>query len=182
MNILDRKWFGALVMVILIIAGTFLGCRLTIHSFYSDLEQIFYHGQDGDGICIENDLSSRAEDAVNLTTIAGKYSDIDVKLTADVKQCAAQLTSAAEINEKKEADDRLTAAFSALYEELEGCGLSEKDEKYRSRLYADFRSRAEIISHDPYNAAAAEYNSKIDSFPANLINRLSGGSEAVLFY
>ncbi len=181
MKLFDKKWFGVLLMLILIIAGSFAGCKLTLHSFYSDVEKIFFHGQDNDGVCIENDLSRRAEDTVNLVTIARKYSS-DESLLADAEKCAADLTAAAEIGDKKASDDRLTAAFTALYEEMGNYGLSENDEKYRSRLYADFRSRGETISHDPYNAAAAEYNAKLKAFPASLVNRFSGGEKAALFY
>ena len=61
-------------------------------------------------------------------------------------------------------------------------GLSEKDEAYRQRLYADFNSRGDTISHDPYNGYAQSFNRTLTGFPANLIAAVTPVKEAVIFY
>ena len=80
------------------------------------------------------------------------------------------------------ADNRLEAAMTALYRSLEDSSLSEKDDAYRQRLYADFSSRADTISHDPYNGYAQDYNETLSRFPASLIAAVTPVKAAVIFY
>ena len=72
--------------------------------------------------------------------------------------------------------------MTSLYRSLEDIGLSEKDEAYRQRLYADFSSRGDTISHDPYNGYAQYYNETLSRFPASLIVAVTPAKEAVIFY
>ena len=63
--------------------------------------------------------------------------------------------------------------MEALYRELGEKSLSDKDESYRQRLYTEFNSRGDTISHDPYYSYAADYNRILQKFPANLIAALT---------
>ena len=68
--------------------------------------------------------------------------------------------------------------MTELYRTLDDASLSEKDEKYRQRLYADFNSRNDTISHDPYYSYAADYNKLLTQFPANVIAALTPAAAA----
>ena len=67
----------------------------------------------------------------------------------------------------------METAMEALYRELGEKNLSDKDESYRQRLYTEFNSRGDTISHDPYYSYAADYNRILQKFPANLIAALT---------
>ena len=59
----------------------------------------------------------------------------------------------------------------------------KQHEKYRQSLYADFNSRNDTISHDPYNQYAQDYNQALDGFPASLLAAITPvPSQAVIFY
>ena len=68
----------------------------------------------------------------------------------------------------------------ALYQALGDEMLSGNDEKYRERLYADFNSRNDTISHDPYYKYAADYNEILMHFPANVIAGLTPAKTAAI--
>ena len=178
MKLLENKVVCIVLMVVLIAAGFFAGGTMKLNSLYkADVEKIFLTGEDGDGICIENDLAERANAATNLVTIASKYSG--VKAEADkVTEAVARLNTASDIGQKSDANKELDTAVESLFNVLGDAGLKSSDETYAWRLYTDFNSRNDTISHDPYNTYAAEYNETISKFPASILP----AKEAVIFY
>ena len=80
------------------------------------------------------------------------------------------------------ANKNVETAMTFLYNEMEQIGLSAQDEKYRQSLYADFNSRGDTISHDPYNQYAEKYMEMLDGFPASLIAAVMPVKEAVVAY
>ena len=184
MKLLENKALSILIMIVLIAGGFWLGGYRSLSGLYNDVEKIFFTGEDGDGICIENDLSERAACAVNLVTGAKKYvgESAEVKELSDASAAMSTAAGGNNISERLSADKRLETAMTALYRSLEDIGLSEKDEAYRQRLYADFSSRGDTISHDPYNGYAQDYNETLSRFPASLISAVTPAKEAVIFY
>ncbi|MGN0735692.1 MAG: LemA family protein [Anaerovoracaceae bacterium] len=184
MKLLENKALSILIMIVLIAGGFWLGGYRSLSGLYNDVEKVFFTGEDGDGICIENDLSERAACAVNLVSVARKYvgESTEVKELSDASAAMSAASGGNDISERLSADKRLEAAMTALYRSLEDIGLSEKDEAYRQRLYADFSSRGDTISHDPYNGYAQDYNETLSRFPASLIAAVTPAKEAVIFY
>lgn len=178
MKILENRAVAIVLMVVLIAAGFMLGGYKSLNSLYEkNVLNIFCRGEDNDGVCIDNDLSERASDAINMAKIASKYDNAEAEMK-DAQAAAAKLQSMTDIKDKAEANKELEAAVGALFTILEGEELSPSDASYVQRLYTDFNSRNETISHDPYNKYALEYNSIIGKFPAALIP----AKEAEIFY
>ena len=177
MKLLESKVLCIVLMLALIAGGFFLGGTMKLNGLYADAEKVFLTGEDGDGICIANDLAERANAATNLVTIASKYSGVKDE-AAKVTSAVAALKTANEIGEKKEANSNLDVAVEGLFKALEDETLTSNDETYARRLYTNFNSRNDTISHDPYNNYAVEYNETIAAFPANLLPV----KEAVIFY
>lgn len=184
MKLLENKGLSIVIMIALIIGGFWLGGYKSLSGLYSDVEKVFFTGEDGDGICIENDLSERAACAVNLVTVAKKYvgESAEVKELSEASSALSAASGSKDIALRLSADNRLEAAMTALYISLEDSSLSEKDDAYRQRLYADFSSRADTISHDPYNGYAQDYNETLSRFPASLIAAVTPVKAAVIFY
>lgn len=184
MKLFENKGISIVLMAALILAGTWLGGWRSLGSLYSKVEDVFFVGEDRDGICIENDLSERAAAAGNMVTIARKYLGDSPEVQA-LSEAASALTATGrnrDISARLSANQTLDTAMSALYQRLETETLSDQDEKYRQRLYADFNSRNDTISHDPYNQYAQEYNQVLSGFPAGLLASLTPVHEAVPFY
>lgn len=178
MKIMEKKALASLLMLVLVVAGFLIGGYKSLNSLYEEnVMNIFYRGEDDDGVCIDNDLSERASDAVNMATIGSKYDGIEREVKA-AGEAAAKLQSLTDISEKASANKEIEASVEALYTALSQKELSDSDQTYVRKLYADFNSRNETISHDPYNKYALEYNSIISKFPAALIP----AEEAVIFY
>ena len=184
MKLLENKGLSVLIMIVLIAGGFWLGGYKSLSGLYGDVEKVFFTGEEGDGICIENDLSERASDAVNLVTVARKYvgENAEVKRVSDAAASLSVSSADKDIAQRLSADKEVENAVTALYRSLEDAGLSEKDEAYRQRLYADFNSRGDTISHDPYNGYAQSFNRTLTGFPANLIAAVTPVKEAVIFY
>ena len=189
MKLLENKAICLVLMVVLIAAGTWIGGYKGLSGLYSDAENVFFTGEDGDGICIANDLSERAIAAANLVTIASNYSGVK-EAAAAVSEASAELsaelsatTRSGRIARLSENNRKLDTAMTALYDALGEEQLSANHEKYRQSLYADFNSRGDTISHDPYNKYAQGYNETLQGFPASLFASFTPApAEAVIFY
>ena len=116
--------------------------------------------------------------------MAKKYvgESAEVKELSEASSALSAASGSKDIALRLSADNRLEAAMTALYRSLEDSSLSEKDDAYRQRLYADFSSRADTISHDPYNGYAQDYNETLSRFPASLIAAVTPVKAAVIFY
>ena len=189
MKLLENKAICLLLMVVLIVSGTWISGYRGLSRLYSRAEDVFFTGEDGDGICIANDLSERAIAAANLVTIASNYSgvkDAAAAVTEASAELSAELSATARdgrIARLSEKNRKLDSAMTALYHALGEEQLTEQHEKYRQSLYADFNSRGDTISHDPYNTYAQGYNETLQGFPASLFASFTPApAEAVIFY
>ncbi len=213
MKILENKTISIVLMLVLILAGFLLGGYKGLASQYQKVEDVFFLGEDRDGIGIANDMAERASALTNMQTIATKYLESDCAELTTAETALATYSKAVgtgEIGALFAANAQMDTAMQALYNALgalenseqstaQGSGrdnaqklgqatdqldgsLSEKDESYRQRLYADFNSRNDTISHDPYYSYAAEYNKLLDGFPAKLICLATPAKSAVLQY
>ncbi|MBR4410885.1 MAG: LemA family protein [Firmicutes bacterium] len=189
MNLLNNKFLCLVLMVVLIAAGTWIGGYKGLNGLYSQAEDIFFTGERGDGICIANDLAERAAAAANLVTIASNYAGVQDEaqaVTAASAELSAELSATTRdghIARLSERNRKLDSAMTALYNALGEESLMAQHEKYRQSLYADFNSRNDTISHDPYNQYAQDYNQALDGFPASLLAAITPvPSQAVIFY
>lgn len=185
MKLFENKGICLVLMIVLIAAGTWIGGYKGLNSMYSRAENVFFTGERGDGICIANDLAERSTAAVNLVTIASNYSGVQNETQA-VSAASSELAAAlnhSDIAVLAEKNQKLDTAMTALYNALGESQLSAQHEKYRQSLYADFNSRSDTISHDPYNQYAQDYNQALKGFPASFLAAITPApSQAVIFY
>lgn len=181
MKILENKIVCIVLMVVLIAGGFLLGGYKGLAGQYQKAEKVFFLGEDGDGICVANDMAERASCLTNMQTVAKKYLP---KSDSALKSASASLNdytqAEGDIRALFAANSRMDAAMAALYQALDDKELSANDEKYRERLYADFNSRNDTISHDPYYKYAADYNEILKHFPANVIAGLTPAKTAAI--
>ena len=182
MKLFENKALSLVLMVVLIAAGTWIGGYKGLSGLYADVESVFYTGEDGDGICVANDLTERTAAAKNLVTLASSYTAVQGEAQS-VAAAAADLSNASDIASMSKSNQELDTAVTALYNALGDQQLTEKHESYRQSLYADFTSRGHTISHDPYNKYAQAYNEALKGFPAGLLASVTPApAEAVIFY
>ena len=146
-----------------------------------DTERVFYQGVNGDGLCIDRDLSRRAECAYNLASTASGYASIGKDLVEGARAASNSLAAAAAIADKFEANQACQRAVEDLYTAMENTALSESDRAFAYKEYKEFQSRADTISRDFYNQRAAQFNEPLSAFPAELIGGLSGVKPLELF-
>ncbi len=179
MKILENKVVCIILMVILIVGGFLLGGCKGLAGQYQKAEKVFFLGEDGDGICVANDMAERASCLTNMQTVAKKYLPKSDSALESASSSLNDFTQAeGDIRALFVANSGMDTAMAALYQALDDKELSANDEKYRERLYADFNSRNDTISHDPYYKYAADYNEILKHFPANIIAGLTPAKTA----
>jgi hypothetical protein len=181
MKILENKIVCIVLMVVLIAGGFLLGGYKGLAGQYQKAENVFFLGEDGDGICVANDMAERATSLTNMQTVAKKYLPKGDRALESAASSLNDFTQAeGDIRALLAANSGMDAAMAALYQALDEKILSANDEKYRQRLYADFNSRNDTISHDPYYKYAADYNEILMHFPANIIAGLTPAKTAAI--
>lgn len=181
MNIWRKNSVAIAMMILMIAAGTLIGSHNTLAGMREKTAAIFVMGAKGDGIGVQGDLKEREGTAYNMVVIARKYLPEDNALIQNVLAASESLASAAGVKKKAAADKELERAVKDLFDVLNGMALTEQDARYPQKLYTDFRSRGETISHDPYNQAAAAFNRTLSGFPAGLLGGLTGIRPLELF-
>lgn len=181
MKILENKVVCIVLMIVLIVGGFLLGGYKGLAGQYQKAEHVFFLGEDGDGICVANDMAERASSLTNMQTVAKKYLPKGDSALESASSSLNDYTQAeGDIRALFAANSDMGAAMAALYQALDEKTLSANDEKYRQRLYADFNSRNDTISHDPYYKYAADYNEILMHFPANIIAGLTPAKTAAI--
>ena len=181
MSLWQKNSVASLVMVLMIVAGTLIGSHNSLRSIRDRASDVFSVGARGDGIGIQSDLRERDTAAHNMVVIARRYLPEENALIQNVLAAREALAGASSVTRKAGADKALAEAVRDLYDVLEGMNLSEQDVRYPQRLYTDFRSAGDRISHDPYNQTAADFNRILSGFPAGLLGRLTGVRPLELF-
>lgn len=170
-----------ILMIALIVGGFLLGGYKGLAGQYQKAENVFFLGEDGDGICVANDMAERASSLTNMQTVAKKYLPKGDSALESAASSLNEYTQAeGDIRALFAANSQMDSAMAALYQALDDKTLSANDEKYRQRLYADFNSRNDTISHDPYYRYAADYNEILMHFPANIIAGLTPAKTAAI--
>ena len=181
MRIIKNSRIACIVMALLIAAGTLVGSHSSLMGMRNKAAGVFVLGARGDGIGIQGDLRERESIAYNMVTVARKYLPEENALIQNVLNARKSLDSASAVKDKSRANKELETAVRDLYDALGAMELSAQDERYPQRLYTDFRSRGDTISHDPYNQRAAEFNEALSRFPASLLGGLTGVRPLELF-
>jgi len=181
LSIWKKNQFAIFIMILMIVAGTLIGGHNTLAGMRGKASDVFTMGVRGDGIGIQGDLRERESIAYNMVVIARRYLPEDNALIQNVLDAREGLNAASTVGKKAEADRKLETAVKDLFDVLSVTDLSSQDERYPQRLYTDFRSRGDTISHDPYNQTAAAFNRALSGFPAGLLGGLTGVRALELF-
>lgn len=163
---------AAVILAVAVIGSTIFGAHRSLTAVAADVQ--------AQGGQVEQDLQSRAGIGANLYTVAGRYLE---NSDADMKALDGALTALSGSVTDRKAQDALLAALTPVMEKLtQAEGLSEKDRGYLSGFQTQLDSIAFTISHDPYTAAAAEFNNKtLRTFPANLLKTVAGVDELPVY-
>lgn len=84
MKLLNNKPTAILIMLIMILAGTFIGSHNSLSKLSSKAENTFYAGVNNDGLSIQSDLDKRSELARNLVTVSSSYLPADTDVLTSV--------------------------------------------------------------------------------------------------
>ena len=169
----NRKvaWFITILVIafsVVIVGGSKLAKEA------ESVEAVFEQGVKLDGMSIAHDLARSADIAYNYYTVARRYMAEETPALVELLAARSDLLSAERIEDKSEAQQRLTEAVVTLYGQLADYSLNERDLAYRESLLAELRSANAIMEHDGYNDLARDFNRLREGWPAKLIALLYG--------
>ncbi len=174
---LKSRGVAAAIAVVVMVVTVFASGGAKLSALKSQADDVFYSGVSGDGLSIYGDLNMRLENAYNICTIAkrsggdGSVELVSVQSAYDA--LAAALNDKAPRASLPALNRELTSSVETLYRAMDDYALSETDETLIARQYRSFLSANDTISHDGYNAKAADFNETLSGFPANIIAALT---------
>jgi len=176
----NNRKVAVVITVIVMILATLFGSHRSLVAKAAPIEEYFVNG--ADGYSIQRDLDAREALAKNLQTVANRYLSANAEAMTELNDAINTMDRANTIQEKSNANQKLTAATEHVYLELEGYPLSAADNKYRTQIKTDLASYNQIISHDKYNEMVVEYNRDIlGQFPASLLAKMTRVPELPTF-
>ena len=128
---------------------------------------------DNAGYAIYEGVEERQATANNLITVAERYTSENPALTELIGDLEYTVRLAQnsydDFAEEAQANQMMTDAAQALYDELKNTQLSEEDAKYPDQLLAQMKSEQDKINRSSYNDEAREFNARLGKFPVNLL-------------
>ena len=169
MKFLKSYTGGLVVLAVVIVLSVLLGSHRSLVGERAKVEAQFAP--------IAGDLQDCLDITANVLSVAERYLE-ESRLTA-LEESRNMLS---DWHSGYTAYTRLQEEAAALLDELEGCGLTDRDAEYVRGFRADLAAEADTIARDGYNAAAEAFNrSVLGAFPANLLGRLTFVAPAELF-
>ncbi len=169
-----------LISLALVVFGFAFG---TVRGYSDDRRQVtaLLEGENG----LLDVLSYRGADGLNLCVVAGRHLPGDDEDLLALNAAAKKLQAADEaLDEKKEEDERLTAAVAAVSRKLnasESFRASERDQKYLDMLTTDLKNLTASEVVGTYNQAALDFNAQLDTPIVGMIARLLGVAYCPLY-
>lgn len=169
-----------LIALALVVFGLAFG---TVRGYSDDRAQVtsLLEGENG----LMDVLSYRGADGLNLCVVAGRHLPADDADVRALEAAAKKLRSTGEaLSVKKEEDERLAAAVSAVSRKLnasESFQASERDRKYLDMLTTDLQNLSASAAVGTYNQAAADFNAQLDTPVIGAVAQMLGVAYCELY-
>ena len=172
MKFLKSYTGGLVVLAVVIVLSVLLGSHRSLVGERAKVEAQFAP--------IAGDLQDCLDITANVLSVADRY--LEENQLAALEGSRNMLSDWHGVSSGYTAYARLQEEAAALLDELEGCGLTDRDAEYVQGFRADLAAEADTIARDGYNAAAEDFNREVlGGFPANLLGRLTFVAPAELF-
>lgn len=168
-----------LIALALVLFGLLFG---TMNGFKDDRAQVMALLEDNSGLM--DVLSYRGADGLNLCVVARRHLNDDADVQA-LNDAANKLRDSKEgVASKKLENDKLDAAVSAVSQKLKQTQSfldSQRDQNYLDMLTTDMQNLQKSALADTYNAAATEFNQRLNAPVLGDIAKLLGVTPCELY-
>ncbi len=161
---------GILVLIVLYFIGTYNGFVVLKARIQEALS----------GIDVQ--LKRRADLIPNLVETVKGYAKHEKEVFENVTQARASLLSATNLKDKAEANNQLTGALKSLFAVAENYPELKASENFKElqRQLEDTEDKI-AYSRQFYNSNVLDYNTKVRTFPSNIIANLFNFKEYEFF-
>jgi LemA protein len=158
---------GLIVVVLLFVAGSYVGARNTMVQKSADVDAAFSN--------IDVDLQRRSDLIPNLVASVKGYANVEETILTAIANARAGLMTARTPDEKLAANDRLNVALLPLMRMQENYPqLKSNDQFMRLEDELSGTENRIAVSRLRYNAAIKDYNVFIEQFPNSIWAGIAG--------
>ena len=179
-KLLKNRKVAVVLTVIIMILSTLAGSNRSMAAEAYDIEQYFVYGYEGGSI--QRELDDRIGLAKNLLVVAERNLAVNDPAVKELQDAIIQMETAKTVNEKVDANQKLTAATERMNLVLDERWLSRSDDRYRIQIRLELAACNKAISQDSYNEMAMQYNTEVlGSFPGSVLKMVNGIEELKIF-
>ncbi len=172
MKLLKNKIFALFLMIIMILSSIIFGSYRSLTEFSKQTQEVFYKGENNDGISIQNSLDQRLNAAYDLISLGRKHFGVNDDVVKEVSTARDNLIQASSPSEKYIANNLLTEATDKLCSKLDIKKITDSDSKTLSNIEIKLDSANDSINQNKYNQCVENFYYQLNSMPASFFNKI----------
>lgn len=172
---LRNRKTAALIAAVVIVVFTLLGVRRSVAGATAKVEKMFYDGvlvgsYVEPGIAVHLEVRENASNG--LVTLSKDHPELS-GAAEKMREARRQLLDAATIAQKAEANRRLQAAYREFMKAVEAVSLDDRERNMLATYAGQMDNAQRKIEESAYNIKVDELRRQLETFPVNILRRLT---------
>lgn len=172
-----KSWVKALIIVVIVLIILVIPAVSSYNNLVS-LEQTANTAESN----IDTQLQRRSDLIPNLVSTVKGYASQEKDIFTEIADARSKLAGATNVTEQANADGELSSALSRLLLVVENYPDLKSNQNFQDlSVQLEGTENRIAIARQDYNTAVTTYNTKLKSFPSNIVAKLFGFGEKPLY-